>query len=290
MLGAWPVSRSWNPADRHRDDAAVACSTVSRRRPAAGDTALLIYTSGTTGLPKAAIVTHGRLVEWSCWFAAVMDVTAGRPPVRLPADVPQHRGCRRYRCDACQRRFSDDRAPLFGQPILGRCGGWRLHDCPVHWRTVPLPGAQSGRIRAKLQHRLRLACGNGLRADIWQQFQQRFGIPHLSEFYAATEGNVSLYNWEEKPGAVGRVPQFLAHRFPVALIRCNLETGEAHRGADGFCIRCAPDEIGEAIGQIAGPDARTPAISTATRTSKPPQAKCCTTSLCRGIAGFARAT
>ena len=107
----------------------------------------------------------------------------------------------------------------------------------------------------ELRHRLRLACGNGLRADIWQQFQQRFAIPHVAEFYAATEGNVSFYNWEEKPGAVGRVPQFLAHRFPVALIRCNVETGEARRGADGFCIRCAPDEIGEAIGQIAGPDA-----------------------------------
>jgi fatty-acyl-CoA synthase len=33
------------------------------------DRALLIYTSGTTGLPKAANVSHRRLLQWSFWFA-----------------------------------------------------------------------------------------------------------------------------------------------------------------------------------------------------------------------------
>ncbi len=56
------------------------------------------------------------------------------------------------------------------------------------------------------QHRLRLCCGNGLRADVWQKFQDRFAIPKILEFYAATEGNVSLYNVEGKVGAIGRVP------------------------------------------------------------------------------------
>ena len=32
---------------------------------------------------------------------------------------------------------------------------------------------------------------------------------------------VSLYNAEGKPGAIGRIPSFLAHRFPVALVRCD---------------------------------------------------------------------
>ena len=66
------------------------------------------------------------------------------------------------------------------------------------------------------RHRLRLVCGNGLRGDIWEAFQARFAIPRILEFYAATEGNFSLYNVEGKPGAIGRIPPLLAHRFPAA--------------------------------------------------------------------------
>jgi fatty-acyl-CoA synthase len=70
------------------------------------------------------------------------------------------------------------------------------------------------------------------------------------EFYAATEGNFSLYNVEGKVGAIGRVPSFLGHRFPLALVRFDHGTGQPARGGDGFCIRCAADEPGEAIGRI----------------------------------------
>ena len=53
----------------------------------------------------------------------------------------------------------------------------------------------------------------------------------ILEFYAATEGNVSLYNVEGKIGAIGRVPSFLAHRFPLALVRFDAATGEPARDA-----------------------------------------------------------
>ena len=43
------------------------------RRAVARRPALHIYTSGTTGLPKAARVSHRRVMEWSCWFAGMMD-------------------------------------------------------------------------------------------------------------------------------------------------------------------------------------------------------------------------
>jgi len=42
--------------------------------PRLTDRALCIYTSGTTGLPKAANVSHYRLMQWSHWFAGLMDV------------------------------------------------------------------------------------------------------------------------------------------------------------------------------------------------------------------------
>src|ERR1700677_4599592 len=41
--------------------------------PRPDDRALLIYTSGTTGLPKATVITHRRIIEWSFWFAGMMD-------------------------------------------------------------------------------------------------------------------------------------------------------------------------------------------------------------------------
>jgi fatty-acyl-CoA synthase len=75
----------------------------------------------------------------------------------------------------------------------------------------------------------------------------RFRIPQILEFYASTEGNVSLYNVEGRPGAIGRIPPVLRHRFPVALIDIDPKTGEVRRDAAGWCIRSTQ---GEAIGKI----------------------------------------
>src|SRR5438093_1449221 len=100
------------------------------------------------------------------------------------------------------------------------------------------------------EHRIRLCCGNGLRPDVWEDFKRRFGIPRILEFYAATEGNVSMFNVEGKPGAIGRIPPFLAHRFPAALVRFDVAREAPARDAQGRCIRCATNEVGEAIGKI----------------------------------------
>src|SRR4029077_14897439 len=49
---------------------------TERRAPTIEDLALHIYTSGTTGLPKAANASHARVMQWSLWFAGLMDVHA----------------------------------------------------------------------------------------------------------------------------------------------------------------------------------------------------------------------
>jgi fatty-acyl-CoA synthase len=85
---------------------------------------------------------------------------------------------------------------------------------------------------------------------VWEKFQERFAIPRILEFYASTEGNVSLYNVEGKIGAVGRIPSFLKHRFPLALVKSDASSGEPARDLNGYCIRCATNEVGEAIGRI----------------------------------------
>jgi fatty-acyl-CoA synthase len=250
-----PGLRCWGhgadaPAPRI-DEAAAALDggPVDAPPPGPRDRALLIYTSGTTGLPKAAHVSHGRLVEWSFWFAGMMDVQATD---RLYDCLPMYHstggvvaigallvrgGSVVIRPRFSASRFWDDVAEE-GCTIFQYIGEL----CRYLENTPPHP--------RETAHRLRLACGNGLRGDVWERFQDRFAIPQVLEFYAATEGNVSLYNAEGKPGAIGRVPSFLAHRFPVALVRCDTESNEPVRGADGLCIACAADEPGEAIGRI----------------------------------------
>src|SRR5207249_1475691 len=52
------------------------------------------------------------------------------------------------------------------------------------------------------------------------------------------------------PGAIDRIPLFLAHRFPAALVKYDVQTDAPVRDSDGFCVRCASNEVGEAIGQI----------------------------------------
>jgi fatty-acyl-CoA synthase len=120
--------------------------------------------------------------------------------------------------------------------------------------------------------RIRLCCGNGMRADIWEPFKKRFRIPQILEFYAATEGNISLFNVEGRSGAIGRTPPFIAHRSALALVKFDVERGVPLRNDQGRCMRCGPNETGEAIGRIAkaqdDPGARFDGYTAAAETDK----------------------
>jgi fatty-acyl-CoA synthase len=218
-------------------------------RPIPSDKALLIYTSGTTGLPKAAYVSHSRIMEWSYWFAGMMQAESSD---RLYDCLPLYHSIGGVVAIGAmlvsgasvviRPRFSASR--FWNDIIENECTIFQYIGELCRYLLQSAPNPQS---RA---HRLRLACGNGLRSDVWAAFSARFGIEKILEFYAATEGSVSLYNCEGKPGAIGRVPPFLAHRFPMALIKYNIVSGQPERDASGFCIKCGPDEVGEAIGRI----------------------------------------
>src|SRR2546430_7663115 len=49
------------------------------------------------------------------------------------------------------------------------------------------------------------------------------------------------------PGAIGRIPPYLANRFPATLVKFDVETEQPVRDERGFCVRSAANEIGEAI-------------------------------------------
>jgi len=226
-------------------------SAEERPLPKGQDRALLIYTSGTTGLPKAANTTHARIMEWSFWFAGMMDT---QPDDRMYDCLPMYHsvggvvaiGAMLVKGGSVliRGRFSASR--FWDDVVDGDCTIFQYIGELCRYLAIS-PAHPKERL-----HRLRLACGNGLQGDVWEMVQRRFAIPRILEFYAATEGSVSLYNCEGKVGAIGRVPPFLAHRFPVALIRCDPATGTPLRDADGLCIACGPDEVGEAIGQVHG--------------------------------------
>ncbi|HEY5102836.1 MAG TPA: long-chain-acyl-CoA synthetase [Steroidobacteraceae bacterium] len=218
--------------------------------PLSTDRALYIYTSGTTGRPKAANVSHYRVMQWSHWFAGMLDT---RSSDRMYNCLPMYHSIGGVVAVGAtlvnggsvllRRGFS---VRHFWQEIAEfNCTLFQYIGELCRFLLRAAEGAQQP------EHQIRLCCGNGLRGDIWEPFKERLRIPAILEFYAATEANFSLYNCEGKPGAIGRIPSFLAHRFPVALVRFDAEAGVPLRNAAGFCERCSTDEVGEAISKIA---------------------------------------
>ena len=256
-----PPGRELNQGDAHLDLAAYDSRTLTEAdgmAVTAAETALLIFTSGTTGLPKAARISHYRVLEWSFWFAGMMDVQASD---RLYDCLPMYHSTggvaaigamlvgggtvvirERFSATAFWRDIRNESCTIF--LYIGELCRYLLNAAPEN---------------GEAEHTLRLCCGNGLQPEVWNRFVARFAIPQVLEFYASTEGNVSLYNVEGKPGSIGRVPAFLAHRFPVELVAYDTVSENPVRGSDGYCVRVQPGQAGEAIGKIAQAGAAGPA-------------------------------
>jgi len=227
----------------------AALAAAERRALSIEDRALYIYTSGTTGLPKAANVNHYRVMLASCAFAGVMNTS---PADRMYDCLPMYHtvggvvatGALLLRGGSVVIREKFSAHAFWDDVVRFDCTLFQYIGELCRYLLHAPPSANETR------HRIRLACGNGLRPEVWQAFKQRFRIPAILEFYSATEGNVHLFNFEGKPGAVGRIPWFLAHRFPTAIVRFDLKRQQPARDAAGFCIPCAPNEAGEVLGKI----------------------------------------
>ena len=215
----------------------------------AEDVALLIFTSGTTGLPKAARITHLRVLLTMHSFAAavgstVQDVIYAPLPlyhtvggVCAPGIALTTGGAIILRRQFSVTAFWSDcvrfNATLF-QYIGELCR--YLANAPAH------PDER--------RHRLRMAVGNGLRPDVWDRFQTRFSIPRILEFYGATESNLTLFNFDGHPHAVGRAPAYLKSAVNLALVRFDPVSERPVRDVSGRCIACVDEEVGEAIARI----------------------------------------
>ena len=234
------------------DDALAAMPTTDPGPKARGplilkDRAFFIYTSGTTGLPKAANFSHMRMLFMMTGFVGALRPNAND---RIYDPLPLYHSTggvcavglaflsggaliikRKFSVHEFWRDIHETKATMF--QYVGEL-------CRYLLNAPPSPLDQG--------HQIRAITGNGLSAAIWGEFQQRFAIPRIVEFYGATESNVSMLNYDGTLGAVGRVPEYSEKLLPARVIRIDIETEKPVRGADGFCIECGPDEVGETIG------------------------------------------
>jgi fatty-acyl-CoA synthase len=211
--------------------------------------AFFIYTSGTTGLPKAANFSHMRMLFMMSGFVGALRP---RETDRIYDPLPLYHSSGGV-CAVGLAFFSG------GALILKR--RFSVHE---FWSDVHKYGASMFEYIGELcryllnappsplerGHAIRAITGNGLRPEIWREFQERFAIPRIVEFYGATEGNVSMLNYDGRMGAVGRVPDYMEWLLPSRVVRFDVEKEMPVRGADGLCIECGPGEVGETLGGI----------------------------------------
>ena len=179
------------------------------------------------------------------------EYRAGRSHVRLPADVSFVGGVVATGALLGPRRLGRDRARNFP-----RSDFW---DDVVNWdctlfqyigELVPLSrqcAAAPARARS-------IACGcaaatdcaptsgkNSNRASTFREFWNSMPRPKATS-------RSTMSRAKSAPSAACR--RSSTHRFPLALVQFDAASGEPARDDDGRCIRCATDEVGEAIGRI----------------------------------------
>ncbi|KAF9348383.1 hypothetical protein BGX26_000211 [Mortierella sp. AD094] len=222
----------------------------SRRDVDIGDAAALIYTSGTTGFPKAAVMDHGRCTLAPAAWVGICKITDKD---------------RVYEC-----------LPLYHSAgaIIGVGQSWmsgstvvlaRKFSTTTFWRDVREKEVTLIQYIGELcryllnapedpldkANKVRLIFGNGLRPDVWRKFQERFGIETVFEFYSMSEATTALLNLnsgEDGAGAVGfRGPIVRTFQANLHIVKVDLDTEELVKDKNGYCIECAPGEIGELI-------------------------------------------
>ena len=217
-------------------------------RPAlrSNDLFMYIYTSGTTGLPKAARVTHWR------WFAPAAAFgwygMGVRPDDTVYCALPLYHsngaliafGSALYNGAklALSRKFS---ATRFWEEVNQTGATCFIYIGEVLRYLVNSPPGPYDR-----NHKVDRILGNGLRPDIWEVFRKRFGVEHIREFYASTEGNAATLNMNDVVASVGK-PVLTDN---LAVLRFDVEKEEYLRDEAGFCIRCDSGEVGALVGGI----------------------------------------
>ncbi|XP_072236990.1 long-chain fatty acid transport protein 2-like [Leuresthes tenuis] len=210
--------------------------------------ALYIYTSGTTGLPKAAIINHERV-----WMSSSLQCIAGvhsNDVIYIYLPLYHSSGFLMGLCGAIERGITVVLRRKFSASNF-----W--NDCRKYNVTVIQYIGEVMRYLCntpkrenEMDHKVRVAVGNGIRGDTWAEFLKRFGNMRICECYGATEGNVGFVNYVGKIGAIGREHFLYKMSNSYALIRYDTEKEEPVRDSKGFCIEVPKGETGLLVGKI----------------------------------------
>ncbi|XP_068586759.1 long-chain fatty acid transport protein 2-like [Cebidichthys violaceus] len=210
--------------------------------------AVYIYTSGTTGLPKAAVVNQNRLLT----ALAVLSSNGVTSSDIIYLNLPLYHtagfivgfigAIETGSTIILKRKFSAsqfwDDCRKYSVTVVQYIGEVMRYLCSA-------PKKENEK-----EHKVRLAIGNGIRAEIWREFLNRFGDIQVREFYASTEGNVGFVNYVGKIGAIGRVNFFHQKLFPFTLIKYDTERDEPIRDANGLCLESPKGETGLLVSKI----------------------------------------
>lgn len=208
------------------------------------DACFYIYTSGTTGMPKASIMSHGKWIKAYGGFGH-SGLTLTNSDV-LYLTLPCYHNNAVTVCwssalaggaaIALRRKFS---ASAFWKDVArynATCFGYIGELCRYLLNQPVTPEEQNNSLRCMI--------GNGLRPAIWNEFKERFGIEHITEFYASSEGNIGFTNVFNFDNTVGYTPA------TFAIVRYDLENDCPVRNAKGFLEKVDQGEPGLLISEI----------------------------------------
>ncbi|MHC8362839.1 long-chain-acyl-CoA synthetase [Pseudomonas sp. LS2P72] len=208
------------------------------------DPCFYIYTSGTTGLPKAGVFKHGRWMRSSASFGLIaLDM---RPEDVVYCTLPLYHATGLCVCwgsaisgasgFAIRRKFSASQfwndVRKYRATTLGYVGELcrYLVDQP--------PSADDSK------HSVTKMIGNGLRPGAWGEFKTRFGVNHICELYAASDGNIGFTNILNFDNTVG----FSLMSWELAAY--DHDSGAPIRDAQGFMRKVAKGEQGLLLAKI----------------------------------------
>jgi citronellyl-CoA synthetase len=208
------------------------------------DPCFYIYTSGTTGLPKAGVFKHGRWMRSSASFGLI--ALNMRPEDVVYCTLPLYHATGLCVCwgsaisgasgFAIRRKFSASQfwndVRKYRATTLGYVGELcrYLVDQP--------PSADDS------QHRVTKMIGNGLRPGAWGEFKTRFGVNHICELYAASDGNIGFTNILNFDNTVG------FSLMSWELTAYDHDSGAPIRDASGYMRKVAKGEQGLLLAKI----------------------------------------
>ncbi|WP_024799986.1 long-chain-acyl-CoA synthetase [Nocardia sp. BMG51109] len=212
----------------------------------AREKAFLIFTSGTTGLPKASVMTH---LRWTKSMAGL-----GGLGIRLRGGDTLYCCLPLYHNNALTvalgavlgaratlaigRRFSA--SGFWDEVIATRSTGF-IYIGELCRYLINQPEKPAER-----EHSVRLAVGNGLRPELWDEFRERFRIRRIVEFYGSSEGNSAFINAFGVHRTAGFGP------LPYAVVEFDEETGKAKRFPDGRLRRVRSGGVGLLLSKVTG--------------------------------------